>query len=61
MILVCNNRSEAINVIEAFENNDIDLSTNIYKMIKTSNTNWNDLSKCNRRAIIKEKLKTIGE
>ena len=61
MILVCNNRSEAINVIEAFENNDIDLSTKIYKMRKTSNTNWNDLSKSNRRSIIKEKLKTIGE
>ena len=61
MILVCNNRSEAINVIEAFENNDIDLSTKIYKMRKTSNTNWNDLSKSNRRSIIKEKLKNIGE
>ena len=61
MILVCNNRSEAINVIEAFENNDIDLSTKIYKMRKTSNTNWNDLSKSNKRSIIKEKLKTIGE
>ena len=61
MILVCNNRSEAINVIEAFENNDIDLSKKIYQMKKTSKTNWDDLSKSNRRSTIKEKLKTIGE
>ena len=61
MILVCNDRSEAINVIEAFENNDIDLSTKIYQMRKTSKINWDDLFKSNRRSTIKEKLKTIGE
>ena len=60
MILVCNNRYEAINVIEAFEKNDIDLSKKIHQMRKTSNTDWDDLSRTNRRSVVKEKLKTIG-
>lgn len=60
MILVCNNRYEAINVIEAFEKNDIDLSKKIHQMRKTSNTDWDDLSRNNRRSVVKEKLKTIG-
>ncbi len=60
MILVCNNRYEAINVIETFEKNDIDLSKKIHQMRKTSNTDWDDLSKTNRRSVVKEKLKTIG-
>ena len=60
MILVCNNRYEAINVVEAFEKNDIDLSKKTHQMRKTSNTDWDDLSRTNRRSIIKEKLKTIG-
>ena len=60
MILVCNNRHEAINVIETFEKNDIDLSKKIHQMRKTSNTDWDDLSRTNRRSVVKEKLKTIG-
>ena len=60
MILVCNNRYEAINVVEAFQKNDIDLSKKIHQMRKTSNIDWDDLSRNNRRSIIKEKLKTIG-
>ena len=60
MILVCNNRYEAINVIETFEKNDIDLSKKIHQMRKTSNTDWDDLSRTNRRSVEKEKLKTIG-
>ena len=60
MILVCNNRYEAINVIEAFEKNDISLSKKIHQMRKTSNTDWDDLSRNNRRSVVKEKLKTIG-
>ena len=60
MILVCNNRYEAINVIETFEKNDIDLSKKIHQMRKTSNTDWDDLSRTNRKSVVKEKLKTIG-
>ena len=60
MILVCNNRCQAINVVEAFEKNDIDLSKKIHLMRKTSNTDWDDLSRNNRRSVVKEKLKTIG-
>ena len=60
MILVCNNRCQAINVVEAFEKNDIDLSKKIHQMRKTSNTDWDDLSRNNRRSVVKEKLKTIG-
>ena len=60
MILVCNNRCQAINVVEAFEKNDIDLSKKIHQMRKTSNTDWDDLSRNNRRSIVKEKLKNIG-
>ena len=60
MILVCNNRYEAINVIEAFEKNDIDILKKIHQMRKTSNTDWDDLSRNNRRSVVKEKLKTIG-
>ena len=29
-------------------------------MRKTSNTDWDDLSRNNRRSVVKEKLKTIG-
>ena len=36
MILVCNNRTKLINVIEAFEKKDIDLSKKIHQMRKTS-------------------------
>lgn len=60
MILVCNNRCQAINVVEAFEKNDISLSKKIHQMRKTSNTDWDDLSRNNRRSIVKEKLKNIG-
>ena len=60
MILVCNNRCQAINVVEAFEKNDISLSKKIHQMRKTSNTDWDDLSRNNRRSVVKEKLKTIG-
>jgi beta-N-acetylhexosaminidase len=60
MILVCNNRSEAINVIDIFEKNNIDLSNKISKMKKTLNIDWNDLCNSKRRSIIKEKLKIIG-
>ena len=60
MILVCNNRCQAINVVEAFEKNDISLSKKIHQMRKTSNTDWDNLSRNNRRSIVKEKLKNIG-
>jgi hypothetical protein len=60
MVLVCNNRSEAINVIDIFEKNNIDLSNKISKMKKTLNIDWSDLCNSKRRSIIKEKLKTIG-
>ena len=60
MVLVCNNRSEAINVIDILEKNNIDLSNKISKMKKTSNIDWSDLCNSKRRLIIKEKLKTIG-
>ena len=51
MILVCNNRCQAINVVEAFEKNDISLSKKIHQMRKTSNTDWDNLSRNNRRSI----------
>jgi beta-N-acetylhexosaminidase len=61
MILVCNNRIEAINAIETFEKMDIGLSMKIHQMRNTSNIDWDDLRKSDRREKIKDKLKTIRE
>ena len=61
MILVCNNRKEAINALEVFEKKDIDLSIKPHQMRNTSNIDWDDLCKSERREKIKDKLQTIGE
>ena len=60
MILVCNNRKEIINIINAFEENEVSLSRKIYKMRKDLDMDWNELRASKRRAIIKDKLNNIG-
>ena len=60
MILACNNRKETINIINAFEENGVSLSSKIYKMKKGLETNWNDLKANRRRSIIRNKLQNIG-
>ena len=59
MILACNNRKETINIINAFEENGVSLSSKIYKMKKGLETNWNDLKANRRRSIIRNKLQNI--
>ena len=61
MILVCNNRNEAIKVINAFDENNVSLSGKIFNMTKKSKVDWDKLIKSKRREIIKEKLKQIEE
>ena len=61
MIIVCNNRNEAINVIDAFDENNVSLSSKIFNMTKKLKVDWNKLIKSKRREIIKEKLKQIEE
>jgi len=61
MILVCNNRNEAMNVINAFDENNVSLSGKIFKMTKKLKLDWDKLIKSKRREIIKEKLKQIEE
>lgn len=61
MILVCNNRNEVINVINAFDQNNVSLSGKISKMTKRLKVDWSNLIKSKRRESIKEKLKQIEE
>ena len=46
---------------KVFEKKDIDLSMKPHQMRNTSNIDWDDLCKSERREKIKDKLKTIGE
>ena len=59
MILVCNNRIEINNIINAFEENEVSLSNKIYKMKKDLDIDWNELRVSKRRSIIKDKLNNI--
>jgi beta-N-acetylhexosaminidase len=59
MIIVCNNRSEAIKVINAFDENNVSLSGKIFNMTKKLKVDWDKLIKSKRRENIKEKLKQI--
>jgi beta-N-acetylhexosaminidase len=59
MILVCNNRKEINNIINAFEENEVSLSNKIYKMKKGCDTDWIKLKVSKRRTIIKDKLNNI--
>ena len=61
MILVCNNRNEAIKVINAFDENNVSLSGKIFNMTKKLEVDWDKLIKSKRREIIKEKLKQIED
>jgi beta-N-acetylhexosaminidase len=61
MILICNNRNEVINVINAFDQNNVSLSSKMSKMTKKLKVDWDNLIKSTRRETIKEKLKQIGE
>ena len=61
MILVCNNRNEAIKVINAFDENNVSLSGKIFNMTKKLKVDWDKLIKSKRRENIKEKLKQIEE
>ena len=61
MILVCNNRNEVINVINAFDQNNVSLSSKMSKMTKKLKVDWDNLIKSTRREAIKEKLKHIEE
>ena len=59
MILVCNNRKEINNIINAFEENEVSLSNKIYKMKKNFDIDWIELKVSKRRTIIKDKLNNI--
>ena len=59
MIVACNNRKETINIINAFEENDVSLSSKIYKMKKELEISLDDLKLNKRRSIIKDKLNNI--
>ena len=61
MIIVCNNRNEAIKVINAFDENNVSLSGKIFNMTKKLKVDWDKLIKSKRRENIKEKLKQIEE
>ena len=59
MILVCNNRKEIRNIINAFGEDEVSLSNKIYKMKKDLDIDWNELRGSKRRSIIKDKLNNI--
>ena len=59
MILVCNNRKEVINIINAFEENEVSLSNKIYKMKKNIDIELDEIRVSKRRIVIKDKLNNI--
>ena len=59
MVLICNNRKEAINVVNTFEDNKVSLSKKISRMKKKSIVVWEDLKASNRKINIQNKLETI--
>tara|TARA_B100001250_G_C19805312_1_gene793010 strand:+ start:1214 stop:2200 length:987 start_codon:yes stop_codon:yes gene_type:complete len=59
MVLVCNNRKEAINVVDTFEDKRVSLSKKISRMKKKSIVGWDDLSNSTRKIKIQNKLEKI--
>ena len=60
MVLVCNDYDGTMEVIDAFEKNNVQMSAKIKDLKNSENINWNDLENQNRVKDIKKIIKEIG-
>ena len=56
MILVCNNRSGALEVLNFFEENKISKTEKVYSMLMSKDISWSDLDKSSERNEIRNEL-----
>ena len=59
MVLVCNNRKEIESVINVFDEIGVEPSERLSKMKKSTNIDWNELNKNDRKNNINIKLEKI--
>ncbi len=60
MVLVCNDYDGTMEVIDAFEKNNVQMSAKIKDLKKSEDINWNDLENQNRVKDVKKIIKEIG-
>ena len=60
MILVCNDYDGTMDVIDAFEKNDVQMSTKIKNLKNSADINWNDLENQDRVKHVKNLIKEMG-
>jgi beta-N-acetylhexosaminidase len=60
MILVCNDYDGTMDVIDAFEKNDVQMSAKIKDLKNSADINWNDLENQDRVKDIKNLIKEMG-
>ena len=60
MVLVCNDYDGTMDVIDAFEKNDVQMSAKIKDLKNSADINWNDLENQDRVKDIKNLIKEMG-
>lgn len=60
MVLVCNDYDGTMEVIDAFEKNNVQMSAKIKDLKNSEDINWNDLENQNRVKDVKKIIKEIG-
>jgi beta-N-acetylhexosaminidase len=60
MILVCNDYDGTMDIIDAFEKNDVQMSTKIKDLKNSADIHWNDLEKQDRVRDVKNLIKEMG-
>ena len=60
MVLVCNDYDGTMEVIDAFEKNNVQMSAKIKDLKNSQDINWNDLENQNRVKDVKKIIKEIG-
>ena len=60
MVLVCNDYDGTIDVIDAFEKNDVQMSAKIKDLKNSADINWNDLENQDRVKDVKNLIKEMG-
>ena len=60
MVLVCNDYDGTMDVIDAFEKNDVQMSAKIKDLKNSADINWNDLENQDRVKDVKNLIKEMG-
>ena len=60
MVLVCNNYDGTMEVVDAFEKNNVQTSSKITALQNSANIDWSDLVKKDRVKNIKNLIKEMG-